>query len=173
MPYKDLEERREYDRVRKHAHREELKPKKHAYYLATRAKRKAHTRAYNVAYSQTHKQERKAYHQGYKQALTAEALRVLGNKCSCPGCDESEPLFLTIDHINGRVQGSRSRKAILDAKASGWDKTKFQILCFNCNCAKHDRGFCPVHQTIPEGTNGHNPAGHPQLSLLPLLGRTI
>lgn len=99
----------------------------------------------------------------------ADALRILGNKCACPGCEVSEPAFLTVDHINGRTKGSRGKNAAAEAKASGWDKTKFQILCRNCNFAKRDLGFCPVHQIDPGERNGHVPgfpASHTYLWLL-------
>ena len=79
------------------------------------------------------------------QILMEEAIRQLGDKCACPGCGVSERLFLTIDHINGLDEGGRRDHAIREAKKSGWDKTKFQMLCWNCNMTKSNKGFCPVH----------------------------
>ena len=139
------------------------KEKQKAWYQNHPDRKKVHNRRYNL----THQEQNNARYRAYELALKAEALRVLGNKCACPGCGISEPLFLTIDHINGRPKGSR-KDPVLEAKASGWDKTKFQILCMNCNFTKRDRGFCPVHQKRSEETNDHSPSASPQLKLLPL-----
>jgi len=68
-----------------------------------------------------------------------------GNKCVC--CGETEPLFLTIDHINN--DGNEHRKTIHGDKIyshiikENYPDT-FQILCFNCNIGKHlNGGVCP------------------------------
>ena len=145
------------------AHREEENAKSRARHQAHREQDNAKDRAYYLA----HVEQEKARSRNYRPALMAEALRVFGNTCACPGCEVSEPAFLTIDHINGRPKGSRGQRmmAILEAKASGWDKTQFQILCYNCNCAKRDRGFCPVHQRDPGHRNGHSPTANAQQSL--------
>jgi hypothetical protein len=75
-----------------------------------------------------------------------------GFRCVC--CDITNPVFLTIDHINGN--GNKHRKSI-GANASGCHmyawlvKNNFpegyQVLCWNCNHAKHVDGTCP-HQNI-------------------------
>jgi 5-methylcytosine-specific restriction endonuclease McrA len=122
-------------------------------------KQRAWDRLHGPAYRHSNREHRNAHNRAYALAryatLRADALRILGNKCACPGCEVSELLFLTIDHIHGREKGSMS-SALLEAWRSGWDKTKFQILCANCNQAKRDRGFCPVHQIAP-ASNGHTP----------------
>ena len=176
------EEKKVYNRAYNLAHLEEIKASKRAYYVAHREEEKAYKRAYRLAhredrkaydrawylahredqiasaraYGLAHRQEHKASSIRHHNAMVAEAQRVLGNKCACPGCEVYEPAFLTIDHVNGRSKGLR-RSAVVDARASGWDKTKFQILCANCNFAKRDRGFCPVHQADPRQRNGHSP----------------
>lgn len=76
-----------------------------------------------------------------------------GNQCAC--CGESEPLFLTIDHINGGAPEHRRQSnlgrggAILYAWLIRNEFPEgFQTLCFNCNWAKHsnrENGGCP-HQ---------------------------
>ena len=142
------------------AHPEESRANMRAWYQAHREEAKATSRAWRLAHPKQVKANNRASH----QALTAEALRVLGDKCACPGCGVSEPAFLTIDHINGRSKGTRrTQTAIREAKASGWDKTKFQTLCFNCNCAKSAHGFCPVHQKDPSDRNEHSPSANKQL----------
>lgn len=60
----------------------------------------------------------------YLTDIREQVITAFGGKCQC--CGETDHRFLTLDHINGR-------------------KDKFQILCFNCNCAKGIYGICP-HQ---------------------------
>lgn len=83
--------------------------------------------------------------------MMAEAIEVFGHQCNCPNCEVSDRAFLTVDHIDSYAKGRK--RPIKEAKDSGWDKTRFQILCFNCNCAKRDKGFCPVHQSSEAATN--------------------
>ena len=136
--------------------KEERKVYNRAYHLANLKRENARSRLYHENHREQANARMRVYTPLYEQALMAEAFRFLGDKCSCPSCGMSKPAFLTIDHINGRPKGSR-KDALKEARASGWDKTKFQILCANCNFAKSDRGFCPVHQTNPGQRNGHNP----------------
>lgn len=69
----------------------------------------------------------------------------LGERCNC--CSLRGRPFLTLDHINndGRIDGYKSgRDILLQARDSGWDKNKYQILCYNCNYAKrNNKGTCP------------------------------
>jgi hypothetical protein len=77
-----------------------------------------------------------------------KVLQHYGNQCAC--CGISEQVFLTIDHVNGG--GTQHRKKV--TKATGhfykWLVDNgypdgFQVLCWNCNWAKHYLGVCP-HQ---------------------------
>jgi hypothetical protein len=75
-----------------------------------------------------------------------------GHRCSC--CGETEPMFLSIDHVEN--DGASERKS---GKYSGsgtgfylWlCKNKFplgyQVLCMNCNTGKHKNGGVCPHQT--------------------------
>ena len=146
MPHKDKEKRKAY-------HRD--------YGLI-------HRRSYRRPYNATQWQNKNARSKNLYWALKAEALRILGSTCACPGCEVSEPAFLSIDHING--QPKRRGTSLKEARDSGWDKSQFQILCYNCNCAKRDRGFCPVHQSAQKGRKGHNPAANGQQTLWSLEG---
>lgn len=68
--------------------------------------------------------------------------------CRC--CGEKELVFLAMDHIEGG--GNKQRKEMKGAPHSiyrwlikhGFPKG-FQVLCHNCNMAKHILGACP-HQ---------------------------
>ncbi len=75
-----------------------------------------------------------------RKYLTSLRIRVLKHyggdppKCAC--CGELEIEFLTIDHVNG-VDHS------LPNSNGGSPPGEFQILCWNCNCAKGKLGYCP------------------------------
>lgn len=73
-----------------------------------------------------------------------------GGKCQCQGCEENRLPFLTIDHIDGN--GSKHRKLNRQANSNIWEviikenfPETYQILCWNCNCAKGQSQSCPVH----------------------------
>jgi len=82
----------------------------------------------------------------YRQVRREKLFEIYGNKCAC--CGESNPLFLSIDHINN--DGNMHRKK-LGCTSNVWrdminhpDKTKYQTLCFNCNFGKRmNGGICP------------------------------
>lgn len=74
------------------------------------------------------------------------------NCCAC--CAENEYSFLTIDHINGggtqqrkelKMRGSRLYLYLI----RNHFPEGYQILCYNCNCAKGLYGQCP-HQVKKE-----------------------
>jgi hypothetical protein len=73
-----------------------------------------------------------------------------GKRCAC--CGETEPLFLSIDHVNN--DGAAHRKEIGEAGRGGMKVYRwlikngfppgFQVLCMNCNCGKaRNNGVCP------------------------------
>jgi hypothetical protein len=74
-----------------------------------------------------------------------------GYKCAC--CGETEPMFLSIDHINN--DGAEHRKKINikgGTQIYRWliknsFPDGFQVLCWNCqNGKRFNKGICP-HQT--------------------------
>lgn len=89
----------------------------------------------------------------WRVALKAEVFNAYGNQCAC--CGEAEVTFLALDHVNG--DGAEHRRSLaagyagrtyqvyLDVKRQGFPPT-YQLLCNNCNIAKHRLGECP-HQT--------------------------
>lgn len=74
-----------------------------------------------------------------------EVFDAYGNRCAC--CDETEPAFLTIDHIMN--DGALHRKIIgrnnvyFSIRKQGFPKDRYQILCMNCNFGKRILGYCP------------------------------
>ena len=63
-----------------------------------------------------------------------------GQLCSiCGACGETQPLFLTIDHINGggtqdRAFGKIGVSFYRELIQTGYPKGDLQLLCYNCNC---------------------------------------
>ena len=94
---------------------------------------------------------RKRYIDKVTQPLKDAAYMAYGGYvCAC--CGETEPIFLTIDHINNN--GNEHRKTISAGYAMYlWLKKNnypedFQILCMNCNWGKaRNKGVCP-HKNI-------------------------
>jgi hypothetical protein len=73
-----------------------------------------------------------------------------GSRCSCLGCTETRWEFLTIDHIEGGGNEDRRTTLMAGAKLYGWlirnnyPRGKYQLLCYNCNCARQTNGgVCP------------------------------
>lgn len=84
----------------------------------------------------------------YDLNVKMKIIEAYGSKCVC--CNEDTIEFLTIDHINN--DGAEDRKK--NGNKSGgklyrwliknnFPKRDYQILCFNCNCAKGFFGYCP------------------------------
>jgi hypothetical protein len=126
--------------------------------MTRRGKNTDHGRAYSREYYQTHKEtekERKKNwdanhrdginlrHRLYMAKKKTDVFNAYGNKCAC--CGETKKEFLTIDHVNGGGHAHRQKVGTqiwLHVVKEGFPKT-YQLLCFNCNCAKGIFGSCP------------------------------
>ena len=84
------------------------------------------------------------YHWVRHQAIMAYG----GYRCAC--CGETEPMFLTLDHVNNG--GTRHRRRVSNIKIFFSLRRRgyppgFQVLCSNCNHGRHrNGGECP-HKT--------------------------
>lgn len=83
---------------------------------------------------------------GLRERRRIEVFNGLGAKCDC--CGELERKFLTVDHV--RNDGKKHRlvadpdRVWRDIIASGFDRSKYRLLCYNCNCAIYrNSGVCP------------------------------
>lgn len=70
-----------------------------------------------------------------------------GGKCAC--CGENNFCFLTVGHKNGDGAAHRKARGSFDSYKfyvwlirNGFPK-KYQVLCYNCNCAKGTKKHCP------------------------------
>jgi len=82
----------------------------------------------------------------YRHRRRRMVLARLGGKCACCGEDRFE--FLAIDHIHGvdKAQGRKTGEdLVLQVERDGFDRSKYRVLCHNCNCALGFYGYCP-HQ---------------------------
>jgi hypothetical protein len=86
-----------------------------------------------------------------RRVAKAEAMLAYGDGC-CACCGEDNLDFLTLDHINGDGSADRGRGRGGNGGSSLYvklrtrrfpDKDRYQVLCFNCNCAKGTKRNCP------------------------------
>ncbi len=90
---------------------------------------------------------RKQYYLKYRANHREQVLNHYGWKCACPGCNETEPKFLTIDHVNN--DGAKHRKKVPGEQLPKWlvdhnFPEGYQILCWNCNSGRAaNGGVCP------------------------------
>ena len=83
-----------------------------------------------------------------KTRCKKQAIEGYGSKCAC--CGETEIIFLTIDHVNGKGAEHRRENGI-HAGASTYRfvinnnfPKEFQVLCWNCNTGRYiNGGVCP------------------------------
>lgn len=92
--------------------------------------------------------------------LKTEVLTHYGNgKLICVCCGETNLVFLTLDHINGREEGDRGWNKNKKSGRVLWSYVKregfpkgYQTLCWNCNSGRQiNKGICPHKEikTIP------------------------
>lgn len=84
----------------------------------------------------------------------AELIKAYGGKCAC--CGETEPIFLTLDHVNGVPEQHKDKQG---KRLAGTVFTRIlynqlpqldpdlRVLCFNCNSGRQiNDGICPHEQ---------------------------
>ena len=78
--------------------------------------------------------------------LRSQVIDGYGGKCDC--CGEYIEEFLTIDHIYGRKEGEKRPgysgwPLYRRLRQMGFPRDGYRLLCYNCNCSRGHRGYCP------------------------------
>jgi hypothetical protein len=88
----------------------------------------------------------KERHHRASRDLRQQLIEAYGGRCACPRCPETNPAFLTLEHVNGTGKAHREvvgSHAYADLRRRGWPKDGFTLLCFNCNLATRFGRTCP------------------------------
>lgn len=139
---------KEYKRQYHLKNRDKILKKVRDHYRSNKEKRLA----YGKNWRDSNPEKMKIYRAAHVLKLKEETFNAYGGRvCKC--CGETEPKFLSIDHIDGG--GNIHRKSLGNTggkdfyswlRQNGYPKG-FQVLCFNCNLSKGHYGTCP-HQAI-------------------------
>jgi hypothetical protein len=114
-------------------------------YRANREGHLAQSRVWKNINAPHYKRQQSEYARSHRLAVRAAVLAHYGAKCAC--CGESEPMFLTVDHVEGN--GAAHRRLLRKTDMWGWLVSNnyppgFQLLCFNCNAGQYrNGGRCP------------------------------
>lgn len=94
--------------------------------------------------------KRLASNKAGNDALRLEVLMAYGHACACPGCYIIEAEFLTLDHVDNDGAAERKATGLFGGiqfyryvRSLGCPRDRYQLLCWNCNLAKHIYGKCP------------------------------
>lgn len=133
-------------------HKEEILSKVRKFSLDYPEKVKGYKLKYAEAEQNRKDKNRKKREKG--KTYRTQFLEMYGNKCNC--CGEMVIEFLTLDHINGQKGIKRSKKEggmyAYKTAIVNYRPDLYQILCWNCNCAKGHYGICP-HQKEKQNEN--------------------
>lgn len=122
----------------------DLKVYQHIWYLKNKEKRLQQT----SEWQRTHRSRLNELQKIRAKRNRDLVLAGYGNKCQC--CNESNPRFLTIDHIFN--DGYRDKLSIYKTPGSlhiyliknNFPTDRYRLLCFNCNCGRQwNGGICP------------------------------
>ena len=137
-----------YNKVPKNREKHKIAAKK--YRLKNREKIREYFRGYRRNHPERFRKKYAISKEYYRLKHQRKKLRCLeyygGNPPICACCGEKEKQFLSLDHTNGG--GNLHRREIGKGNICNWIiKNKFpqgfQVLCYNCNCAKGFFGKCP------------------------------
>jgi hypothetical protein len=159
-PEKLAREKRRYER---------LTPAQRAKVMEDTRLRMEHRRRTDVAYlakcrdtvRQQYAKHRATRIEAMREKCWQTRLRCLraysGNTPCCTCCREETLEFLTLDHLDDRRRDSGVRVGgdRVGQNLYAWlirmnFPPGFRVLCFNCNCARGNRGYCPHELALAE-----------------------
>lgn len=118
------------------------------YHARNRALRNDKSNRYYAA----NREDQKALRRWERQALRETILAAYGRKCAC--CGETDPAFLSIDHVHGGGKAHLKQIGGTDGlyrwlRNNEFPKSDFRLLCYNCNLGRaRCGGICP-HRAEP------------------------
>jgi len=95
-----------------------------------------------------------AYDTKWRKQLKKDIYDHYGRICAC--CGESDPRFLSLDHINNDGNKHRREFGMSVWTLYAWIRNNnfpdsIQVLCYSCNCGKaHNHGICPHKDPLPQ-----------------------
>jgi hypothetical protein len=142
-------DRLSYGRKYYNKNRQKLIAYKKKWRSSISAKKKA--KEYRKRYRESNKIKIRAYSLSYQNKIKKEVMDVYGGKCRC--CNEDKLEFLTLDHTNNDGRKQRKELGIYGIAFYYWVRKQnfpsyLQVLCYNCNCAKGHKGYCPHEKEI-------------------------
>lgn len=126
--------------------RTEINPKTNKHYALCK-KHKPRAKELMQEWQQSNRDLTHKYRKTCEQKLKEKFFEMYGRACAC--CSESNPLFMTLDHVLGDGHRSRSKGKRLSPyyyyreAVKSYKPEIFQTLCFNCNFAKRNKASCP------------------------------
>ena len=130
-----------------HEKPEQAKEKKKEYYRTHKEEAKVYARKYYQEHKESALKRLKEFQHGYIKRIKLDVMQHYSKSevpfCAC--CGEKTFEFLTIDHVNS--DGAEHRRKVGN-KTNLWIRRNnypdgFQVLCYNCNCARYYAGCCP------------------------------
>jgi hypothetical protein len=85
-------------------------------------------------------------HARNRKRIRDEMVEAYGGRCTCLCCPETNPAFLTLEHINGDGKEHRAQvgsHTYADLRRRGWPKEGYTLLCWNCNAMTRGGRTCP------------------------------
>ena len=145
MPYADPEKAKEWRKNYRKKNIVQIKKNMKKYYEKNKKKLKKISREYGKKHKEDSRPKKRIYRKEKRRKDKLEIYRLEGNVCLCCGIDD--PIYFNIDHVDN--DGHLERKKQNSGKITGNILTlakylknpkRYQILCANCNWAKHKNG---------------------------------
>jgi len=82
----------------------------------------------------------------YRKRTRDQMIEAYGGRCACRNCPETNPAFLTLEHINRDGKEHRAKvgsHTYADLRRRGWPQEGYTLLCWNCNALQRFGKTCP------------------------------